>query len=440
MKKSIAYLLSTVFLACDLAPEFEPPTSKIMDSPPESNTTLTAVAERVAQSETGFVLFNTDETDLWVEGVVSSSDAGGNFYKELFLQDSPENPITGLRLLLDEQKLHATFPIGQKLRIKLNGLGAGIFRGILSLGSYQPDGVAPLETYRMDQHLIRVDEISTIVPKDLSLSELSPRKLGKWIRVHSIQFDRSEVGHTFSGEAFDRFDGERRLVDCDDQLSLWLSTSTYAAFTSVIIPESSGEVQGVLSRDYYDEKYILKVNSPTDINFSESRCDPYYQESFEGYPLGKFQGEGWENRALVGSTYWKVYKDEEALGQSIQISAYRSNDEATETWLISPPIPIPEEGSAYLAFRTSVRRADKSRLYAWICEAHEDPENRVWIPLEAALADGADDPLYWIDSGKLPLSDFQGASIQLGFQYLGSGKSTYDGTYELDDIRVIVNE
>lgn len=232
MKKSIAYLLSTVFLACDLAPEFEPPTSKIMDSPPESNTTLTAVAERVAQSETGFVLFNTDETDLWVEGVVSSSDAGGNFYKELFLQDSPENPITGLRLLLDEQKLHATFPIGQKLRIKLNGLGAGIFRGILSLGSYQPDGVAPLETYRMDQHLIRVDEISTIVPKDLSLSELSPRKLGKWIRVHSIQFDRSEVGHTFSGEAFDRFDGERRLVDCNDQLSLWLSTSTYAAFTN----------------------------------------------------------------------------------------------------------------------------------------------------------------------------------------------------------------
>ena len=45
----------------------------------------------------------------------------------------------------------------------------------------------------------------------------------------------------------------------------------------------------------------------------------------------------------------------------------------------------------------------------------------------------------WIDSGPVALGDYQGQSIQVGFQYLGSGKITYDGTYELDDIRIIEN-
>ena len=62
---------------------------------PKANTSIQAVWERVKQSETGFVLFEKSETDLWLEGIVTSSDATGNFYKELYLQDQPNDPTRG---------------------------------------------------------------------------------------------------------------------------------------------------------------------------------------------------------------------------------------------------------------------------------------------------------------------------------------------------------
>ena len=155
MKKivSVVLLLSSIW-NCSLEPRWEDPPLGVPDrSPPEVNSSLTIIAEHVQQSETGFVFFEEEENELWVSVYVSSSDAGGNFYKELYVQDDPQHPKTALRLLLDQQKLYTEFPIGQKLYIRLNGLGAGLFRGVLSLGSYQADGVAPLSSHLIQKHL-----------------------------------------------------------------------------------------------------------------------------------------------------------------------------------------------------------------------------------------------------------------------------------------------
>ena len=52
------------------------------------------------------------ETDTWMEAYVVSSDEGGNFYKELVLQDKPENPIAGILLLVDDNSLFETYNFG----------------------------------------------------------------------------------------------------------------------------------------------------------------------------------------------------------------------------------------------------------------------------------------------------------------------------------------
>lgn len=442
MRKTVLFgWLLPLLWSCSLEPSWE--TLEVGDpdrSPPAVNSSLTIIAERVQQSETGFVFFDEEENELWISAYVTSSDAGGNFYKELYVQDKHQNPKTALRLLLDQQKLYTDFPIGQELYIRLNGLGAGLFRGVLSLGSYQVDGIAPLLSYLIQKHLYKGPQQMEILPTPTQLIEISERDVGLWVSLADVQFDWSEKDNSFAAEAFDLFEGERRLLDCGHHFSIWLSTSTYAAFKSEVLPGKKGRVAGILSRDYYNEKYILKVNSPADMEFNSERCDPYFQESFEAYPLGRFAAEGWENKVVQGSAYWKVFKDQEALGQSVGISAYKTDDEVSEAWLISTPIRVPESGDSYLAFRTSVRRADKSSLSSWICLAHPDPDKREWFPLEAQLATRADDPLHWIDSGTIPLEAYQGESIQVGFQYLGSGKTTYDGTYELDDIRIIENQ
>ena len=286
MKKivSVVLLLSSIW-NCSLEPRWEDPPLGVPDrSPPEVNSSLTIIAEHVQQSETGFVFFEEEENELWVSVYVSSSDAGGNFYKELYVQDDPQHPKTALRLLLDQQKLYTEFPIGQKLYIRLNGLGAGLFRGVLSLGSYQADGVAPLSSHLIQKHLYKGSQQIEIIPTSVQLIEMNDRIIGQWVSLADVQFDRSEKDNSFASEAFDLFDGERRMVDCAHHFSIWLSTSTYAAFKSVVLPGNRGRVDGILSRDYYNEKYILKVNSPVDIEFDSERCDPYFQESFESYP------------------------------------------------------------------------------------------------------------------------------------------------------------
>ena len=52
------------------------------------------------------------------------------------------------------------------------------------------------------------------------------------------------------GEAFDEFEN-LRLVQCKDQRSIFMSTSTFADYKSLILPLAAGNVAGLLTLDFY---------------------------------------------------------------------------------------------------------------------------------------------------------------------------------------------
>ena len=129
-----SYLLTLMFfIECSLPIEYPVPKSIALELPKE-NTSIQSVWERVQQSESGFIRYEEEENELWLTGYVSSSDAMGNFYKEVYIQDHYQNPKRGLRLLLDQTALHNFIPVGMKVWVRLNGLGAGTHQGVLSLG------------------------------------------------------------------------------------------------------------------------------------------------------------------------------------------------------------------------------------------------------------------------------------------------------------------
>ncbi len=121
---------------------------------------------------------------------------------------------------------------------------------------------------------------------------------------------------------------------------------------------SKGIVQGILSRNYFNSRYILKINNPTDITFIDSRCDPFFEENFEANRLGLFYKNGWYNYAHEGTQFWEVYEDENSLGQSVHIGSYRSGDVSTISWLISPKLDLSSLKNPQVAFRTSVSFPD----------------------------------------------------------------------------------
>ncbi|MGB2245167.1 MAG: DUF5689 domain-containing protein, partial [Flavobacteriaceae bacterium] len=337
--KTTVLIIALLFFSCSVQNDSLEPTNTIITYP-KLTSSLEAIRERVRQSDTGFVKFGLDEDTLWVEGYVTSNDEGGNFYKELYLQDDPVAPHTALRLLIDRTSLSDFFPRGRRIIFRLNGWGAGMKSNILTLGDYQGNTLGNFPIYKMEDYFVFTDDHVTIQPKVIDLAKIDKKDIGQWVSLENVQLAKAEHGRTFSGEAFDQYDGERRLVQCINQRSLFLSTSRYADFKSVVLPNQSGKVEGIFTHDFYGEKEIIKINDPTNLSFDGLRCDPFFEESFETVPLGRYEGEGWSNFNIEGTQLWEVFEDENSMGQSIEIGAYRSGDTATVSWLISPQIDV----------------------------------------------------------------------------------------------------
>lgn len=439
MKFFLFFLLLLLFISCD-EEHFTPIKLEHKIDPPIVNSSITAIYHRVKQSETPYLRFEDKEDTLWLEGYVSSSDAGGNFYKEVYVQDAPKNPRHAIRILLDQTAVHNYFPLGRKVYIKLNGLGAGFDRGILTIGIYNADGVENLSHHLIDSHLVRSSEDFVIQPITTEVSRFGNEEVGKWIMLEGVQFSNAELGRTFAGQAFDQFDGERRLLHCQSHHNVWVSTSTFSKFKSVVIPDKRGNLTGILTRDYYDQKYIIKINSPDDLNFEDSRCDPFFEEHFETAPKGKLEIEGWLNYTEEGSPYWKIAEEETTLGRSASISAYASNDTNSVVWLVSPEIDLSNLSQPYFFFRTAVKYGDKSNLEVFISTnfkgSLQSVKQAFWQKLDLKIASRMDGNEIWIDSGRFNLKDFYNEIVHFGFRYTGSGKTTYDATFFLDDVTV----
>ena len=436
MNKS-SVLIVLLFFSCTIKEEGLTQVNRTIKFP-QSNTSVKAIRERVLQSESGFVEISIEEDSLWAQGYVISNDEGGNFFKEIYVQDNPQNPETGIRILIDRTSLADFFPRGRKVAIHLNGLGAGFKSSILTLGLYEGNDIGEIPQFQFQERIIPTDSIYIIQPKTIDLAHIMEEDVGKWVRVENVQFAKGEQGKTFSGEAFDEFDGERRLVQCKDQRSILMSTSTFADYKSIVLSDSTGIVEGILSRDFFGEKYILKINDPANLVLNEPRCDPFFEENFEQVRLGSFDAEEWTNYIEAGSQLWEVFEDENSLGQSIQLGSFRSRDAATISWLISPKIDVRQLQNPQLAFRTSTNYADNSNLEALISTQWDGTISSIsstsWEIFPAQIAQNDDDARLWIDSGDFSVKEL--GQFHLAFRYTGSGKTASDGTYEIDDIRV----
>ena len=62
------------------------------------------------------------EEEITTSGYVVSSDKGGNFYKSIFIQDTPTSPTIGVEIKINDTNLSARYAIGRKIFINLKGL------------------------------------------------------------------------------------------------------------------------------------------------------------------------------------------------------------------------------------------------------------------------------------------------------------------------------
>ncbi len=407
------------------------------------------------------------DSGKYISGYVISSDEAGNFFEELLLQDTPASPTRGVKVLVDVNPLFTTFEFGRKVFVKLDGLSVGLDSGVLSLGIRNGSRIDKIAESRLNNHIIRDTLVETIVPLPINISEFTLAKTNLYVRLSDVQFDRTEVlgddRKTFAAEPGDEFDGERILVSCAEGNSTIFSTSTFADFKAVLLPQGRGTLDGILTLNFFGEDFNIVVNDPSTINFDNTeRCDPelvdcgiatttgsnvIFSDFFETQTPGQpISGNGWTNYIQAGTRKWQAYTaggSNPSLGISANVGSFNSNDASSIAWLITPQINFDSQDAETLNFKTSNSFADGSTLELLFSSDWDgNPANiatATWSLLPAALIVPDSAPFGdWIPSGNVDISCISGTGY-IAYKYVGSGNAAFDGTYELDEIRVNSN-
>ncbi len=455
------------FTGCVQDDDYNTPDTSI-DEPniPESaEVQISSVAGQLGQEQGNSALDYDDEnttysylfndTDQFMVGYVVSTDEGGNFFEEIVIQDQPENPTIGIKLLVDVNPLFVRYEAGRKVFIKLNGLSSGITNGVLTLGVLNGNKVDKIPSASETDIILRSSEKETLVPLPVAFADFADDKTNLFVQLQTVQFNRNQVigdsPLSYASEAFDQFDGERVLESCASASSVIFSTSTFSDFKSLTLPSGSGSMDAILTKNFFGDTFNIVVNTPEDLNFdSTERCDPeflectgpsgggsvIFEENFEGF--GTYESEGWDNINISGtSTDWFISSFSSNFYS--RISAFSSGNSATDVWLITPPIDLDATTGEELSFDLEAAYDNGIILSVSVSTDYTgDPTAATWQRLDATIPTGPSGGFGGFNSiGPINISCIDGTAV-FGFFYEGSDPSATT-TYHLDNLEVTGN-
>jgi len=397
----------------------------------DPNTTLT------------FTTDNDESNDRYIVGYVISNDFSGNFFEELILQNKAVQPTTGVKILIDVNPLSATYELGRKLFVKLDGLTVGYDSGVLALGTQEVNRVGKISEAAQKNFLFRDDEVEEIIPLPISIDQFTDVLTNTYVALEGVQFNRNDYLKTFAGEPLDEFDGERMLEACNSgatpsfNIRTTFSTSTFANFKGVALPAGMGSMAAILTKDFYGEVFNLVINDPTSINFdSTERCDPevlgcssevderkitVYSENFQQFDsIEDYVNIGWTNININnGSEIWEL--DGFSNNQYARVSGFGSEEIGIDSWLITPAINIGTNTEEELNFQIQAAYDNGIGLSVLISNNFlGDVSTANWQVLDVTMPIGPVDGFGdFVQVAPIDLSCINGI-INIAFRYEGS--------------------
>lgn len=222
-----------------------------------------------------------------VGGSVTSSDAAGNFYRTLVLDDG-----TGAaEFRIAEYNLHTLYAPGSYLTASLQGCALSERNGILQIGlvpdsySYYPtEYIASREL--LDRILHRSGEQRLVEPLRLTLSELEHSLCGRLIRVDNLRLvvdtpatvsEQGATGMTTlqeteaaeEPEPHPTWSGYRLFADVQGHM-IAVYTSDYARFADQEVPTGSCSLTGIVEYGTvtgYGKRFILQMRDESDCSY-----------------------------------------------------------------------------------------------------------------------------------------------------------------------------
>lgn len=408
--------------------------------------------------------YTFQETNTYAEGYVVSSDEGGNFYKEIVIQDKPENPTMGIAIGIDVTPAFTRYAFGQKVYIKLDGLTVAQQRdgsefNEPKLGISDGSDVDDIPASQVEKHILRTTEMATIVPNMVSFEDLSLANVNTFVQFSEVQFKRSYMRYdedgenvissiTYAGEPGDEYDVERTFLSCVSNGQMPISTSAFSDFKSVSLPQGSGTLSGVLSRTYYGDNYTLFLRTPEDADMTNDRCDDpnilycgisnestsiVYEQNFDSATT--FASIGWENINVSGGNL-KYQLTNYQGDKYAQISGFQSGETDYEVWLISPEIDMSSTTDEDLSMRIQTNHNNGVILSMHITDNYTgDPATTEWKALDLEVPDGPSSGFGNYQAVGPTNISCAGDNVRIGFKYVGSDPDETT-RYHIDNFKV----
>lgn len=256
--KIFAILFIAISASCVDNNDFELPTI----GPDKQYENLKSLDEVIAQYNGNIVEFNDDTT---IFGYVVSDDREGNFYKELVIQDKPENPTVGVVIKIDDANLGARYNIGRKIYVKLKGLAlskpySAFEIGIKGTGN-RTDRISA------NDYISKIDrssEIVDIIPTTLTIGELTENQINTLVKIENLQSETKGLQYAYPE---DNSYITRTMTSCETFEKIDISTSKFVSFKEYYIPDNKGSITAIL--DEFAGNYQLILRNTNDINFTD---------------------------------------------------------------------------------------------------------------------------------------------------------------------------
>jgi len=211
--------------------------------------------------------------NIIISGVVTANDQSGNFYKQIFIEDS-----TGaLQILIEATGLYTSYPVGRRVYVNCKGLYITDYFGVMELGvravvsgipSMQGILSSDLSTYIKGGSLN-----NPVVPTTVTLSQLGTGmqdpNMGRLIKMESFEFAPHDTLKTYSDTSAYRSTTNDTIQNCSGSKTI-IRTSAYADFAGLSVPKGNGSVTAIYTVYRTTKQFLIRDTS--DVQFNGDRC------------------------------------------------------------------------------------------------------------------------------------------------------------------------
>lgn len=208
------------------------------------------------------------EEEIYVQGIVTSSDENGNYSQKIVFQNDEE----AISIIADLGSSYQIFPVGQKVSVQCKGLVLAEVSDMLCLaagvsGEGQQKQAIPVDNRSVRSKMFAVSGGEVLNPIDLPLSAVaSGERIYEdcLVRLNDVFFQTSDLPFANDGGSSEQY---RTLYDNGGN-SILLCTSDGATMAGQKLPSGKGTVTGILT--WPGGRPAVMLRSLEDISFSPS--------------------------------------------------------------------------------------------------------------------------------------------------------------------------